>query len=138
MKGPFLKMILPSDRPLYYLRPRIELVKTPWGTDKMQLTYEGQNDKKQWVRIHTTPGKIVENADQAISRDLLVHGMKLAKREGIDVRLHVHDQLLGLEVEDQAEERLKVLMACMEEVPSWAPGLPMGSAGHISKIFIKD
>ena len=137
-RGPFLVMLLPSDRPVYYLRPRIESVKTPWGVDKMQLTYEGQDERKQWVRINTTPGKIVENFVQAISRDLLAHGMKLARREGLDTRLHVHDQILALAPEDQAEEKLKVLIACMEESPSWANGLPVGSNGHTTKYFIKD
>lgn len=137
-KGPFLRMILPSGRPLYYLRPRMEMVKTPWGEMKRQLTYEGMNDKKQWVRIHTTPGKIVENADQAISRDLLVHGMKLANKRGIDIRLHVHDQIVGLVAEEQAQEKLDVLIECMEEQPRWANGLPLGSNGFTTKIFQKD
>lgn len=138
MKGPFMLMILPSGRPLYYLRPRLEEHKTPWGEMKVQITYEGLNDKKQWVRMNTTPGKLTENADQAISRDLLVHGIKLAKKEGIDVRLHVHDQILGLVAEDGAEAKLDLLKQCMEDQPKWAPGLPLGSAGLVTKVFIKD
>lgn len=138
MKGPFLLMILPSGRPLYYLRPRLEEHKTPWGEMKVQITYEGMNDKKQWVRMNTTPGKLTENADQAISRDLLVHGIKLAKKRGIDVRLHVHDQILGLVAERGAEEKLALLKECMEDQPKWAPGLPLGSAGLVTKVFIKD
>jgi DNA polymerase len=138
MSGPFLKVILPSGRPLYYLRPRIEPIKTPWGAVKMQITYEGLNDKKQWVRQHTTPGKIVENVDQAISRDLLVYGMKLARARGLDMRLHVHDQILGLTKIDKAEEQLTVLKECMEESPWWADGLPLGSEGFTTKVFMKD
>lgn len=138
MKGPFLRMILPSGRPLYYVRPRLEEVKTPWGEMKVQITYEGLNDRKQWVRMNTTPGKLTENADQAISRDLLVHGIKLAKQRGIDVRLHVHDQIVGLVPEETAEHSLRVLMDCMEEQPKWAKGLPLGSAGLTTRVFIKD
>lgn len=138
MKGPFLRMILPSGRPLHYLRPRLEEIETPWGEKKMQMTYEGLNDKKQWVRMHTTPGKLTENADQAISRDLLIHGIKLAMKRGIDVRLHVHDQIVGLVPEDKAEWGLKVLQESMEDQPKWAKGLPLGSAGITTKVFIKD
>jgi DNA polymerase len=138
IKGPFMRMILPSGRPLHYLRPKLEERETPWGEMRQSLTYEGLNDKKQWVRTHTTPGKIVENADQAISRDLLVHGMKLAKKEGLDIRLHVHDQITPLIREEDAAAKLPILIQCMEEVPSWAPGLPLGSAGHITTHFIKD
>lgn len=138
MDGPFCKMILPSKRPLYYVRPRIEEKPTPWGEKKATITYEGLNDRKQWVRMHTTPGKVTENADQAISRDLLVHGIKLARKRGIDVRLHVHDQVVALVAERSAEEKLHILRECMEEQPKWAAGLPLGAAGHTTRVFIKD
>lgn len=138
MDGPFLNMWLPSGRPLRYLRPRLENKLTPWGETRLQITYEGLNDRKQWVRMHTTPGKVTENADQAISRDLLVHGMKLAQRRGLNIRLHVHDQLVGLAKEDEAEAKLALLMECMNETPRWAEGLPLGSAGQIAKVMIKD
>lgn len=138
MDGPFCKMILPSGRALYYLRPKIEQVKTPWGAIKMQITYEGMNDRKQWVRINTTPGKITENADQAISRDLLVHGMKKAIKRGIDVRLHVHDQIVGLSLDHKADRDLEILIESMEETPWWADGLPLGSNGFTTKVFMKD
>lgn len=138
MDAPFLKMILPSGRSLYYLRPRLEDIPTPWGEKRLQMTYEGQNDKKVWTRLHMTPGKFTENADQAISRDLLVHGMKIARKRGVKIPLHVHDQIVGLVREDEAEAKLKVLIESMEEQPAWARDLPLGSAGHIAKVFIKD
>lgn len=139
MCGAFLKMILPSGRPLWYLRPKIEMRRKPWGEMGETITYEGQNDKNQWVRLDTHPGKITENADQATARDLLVHAMRLAKREyGLDIRLHVHDQVVGLAREDEAEEHLRVLQQCLQERPRWAPDLPLGSEGFVSPIFVKD
>jgi DNA polymerase len=137
-KGPFMRMGLPSGRHLHYCRPRIEDVKAPWGEIKPTITYESLNDKKQWVRETTHPGKLTENADQAISRDLLAHGMRLSARRGLDLRIHVHDQLVGLVPEDEAEAKLKILIECMEEQPRWAKGLPLGSNGFISKVFMKD
>jgi DNA polymerase len=143
--GEFLRMKLPSGRYLHYFKPRIQPVKMPWTTDdgkpafKDSLTYEGVDDKKQWVRMSTHPGKITENADQAIARDLLVHGMRLARwKHKLDIRLHVHDQNLALVREDQASEALEIMNACMEESPDWATGLPLGSAGFTSKVFKKD
>lgn len=138
MDGRVCKMILPNDRPLHYIEPRIEMRKTPWGEKRETITYMGLNEKKQWVRIQTHPGKVTENADQAISRDLLVHGMKLARRRGIDIRLHVHDQIVGLSPEDKAEEQLKVLIECMEERPKWGLDLPLGSNGTVTRVFAKD
>ena len=139
MKAPFMRMILPSGRALHYCRPRLEMRKTPWGEMRETITYEGLNDKKQWYRIATHPGKITENADQAIARDIIGRGMWIAKREyKIDIRIHVHDQLVGLCPEQEATERLEQLQEAMSRPIPWAPGLPLGSAGFISQIFVKD
>lgn len=143
IKAPFLRLHMPSgERALHYCRPRLEQVKTPWGEMRMQLTYEGLNDHNQWIRIPTHGGKLTENADQAFSRDLLGHGMKLGYARGLDMRLHVHDQLIGLAPIDQAEEQLRILQECMVTPPKWATHkgmtLPLGSNGFVSKIFMKD
>lgn len=134
----FLRMRLPSGRHLHYYKPRLQKKMMPWGKEKLQITYEGVNDKKQWVRMGTHPGKLTENADQAISRDLLMHGMKLALENGLDVRLHVHDQNVALVREETADKDLELLQQCMEDRPSWAPDLPLGSGGFTSKVFKKD
>jgi DNA polymerase len=137
-KGPFMRMILPSGRCLHYCRPRIEDVKMPWGETKASITYEEQNARKQWARSNTHGGKILENGDQSIARDLLAHGMKLAMKEGMPmIRIHVHDQLVPCVPEDEAEKWLKILIQCMEERPWWAKDLPLGSNGFISKMFQK-
>lgn len=136
--GPFLRMILPSGRALHYVRPRVEMKKAPWGDMKETITYEGLNDRKQWVRLTTHPGKLTENADQAIARDLLAHGIMLAHNRGLDIRLHVHDQIIGLSTADKAEAELQDLIECMETPPPWAPDIPLGSAGFISPVFMKD
>ena len=144
-KGPFMRMRLPSGRFLHYFRPRLEEVETPWGAMKMTLTYEGLNDRDQWTRINTHGGKLTENADQATSRDLLANGMKIARqRHKIDLRLHVHDQLVGLAPVGRSEEALAYLKAGMEELPVWGRrgaewvDLPLGSNGFVSKYFMKD
>jgi len=78
------------------------------------------------------------NCDQAISRDLLVHGMRLAHTEGLSIRIHVHDQLVALVRESEADRQLQILKECMQAQPSWAKGLPLGSNGFLSRIFTKD
>jgi DNA polymerase len=135
---PFMRIRLPSGRFLHYLKPMIEVVETPWGVVKEQITYEGQDDKKHWRRISTHPGKLTENVDQAIARDLLACGLLEADRRGIDIRLHVHDQILGLAPEDKAEEALAILNESMRNPPGWAKGMPLKTAGFISKVFQKD
>jgi len=139
MKGPYLRIRLPSGRHLHYKSPKIESKRAPWGDMKPTITYMGLTDKKQWQRQTTHPGKITENIDQAISRDLLAHGMLLAhKRHQMDIRLHVHDQIVALTDEDKADRDLQILIDCMEEKPRWAQDLPLGSAGFKTKVFKKD
>ncbi len=133
-----MRMGLPSWRYLHYCRPRIQDAKTPWGEVRPTITYEGVNDKNQWARVKTHPGKLTENADQAVSRDLLAHGMKLAKKRGLDIRLHVHDQIVTLSPKTSAERYLKILVDSMSESPPWARDLPLAAKGTISNIFIKD
>lgn len=136
---PFLRMELPSGRSLSYLRPRVEMVETPWGEERPTLTYEGQvGNTVTWGRVPTHGGKLVENICQAVARDVLAHGMLLAHQAGLDIRMHVHDEVVVCSPVDKAEEQLGTLIACMETVPHWAEGLPLGAEGYISKCFIKD
>lgn len=141
--GPFLRMRLPSGRYLYYIRPRIEDKETPWGEIKPTITYEGLDQKtRRWCRQKTHGGKLVENSTQAIARDLLMHGMRLAHEKGIDIRLHVHDQVVALRRLDQKKPGLQELMDCLTVVPPWGRGMkyPMilGAAGFSSPFFTKD
>ena len=145
LSGDFLRMSLPSGRYLHYYKPLIEPVKMPWKDRrggpvwKDSLTYEGVDDKKRWMRMSTHPGKLTENGDQAISRDLLVHGMRIARWDyGLDIRLHVHDQNIALAADAEANEALEILIQAMGVQPDWAEGLPLGSAGFTSPVFKKD
>jgi DNA polymerase len=136
-KGPFLRIILPSGRCLHYFSPQMQEWKMPWGKYKMSITYE-QVENYRWDRVSTHPGKLTENVVQAIARDLLAHGMVLAAKENLPIVMHVHDQVLALVKEDEADAALKTLLDCMTVRPSWSPDIPISAAGHISKWFIKD
>jgi DNA polymerase len=105
---------------------------------KATITNYQLNDKNQWVGVTTHPGKLTENADQAVARDLLANGIKHGWNEGLDIRLHVHDQIVALEDEDRSEKSLKLLIDCMCRPAKWNRDLPLAAAGSISKVFIKD
>lgn len=150
--GPFVTARLPSGRKLYYIRPRIEERKTPWGQTRPTVTYEGidsRSSRKAWGRIPTHPGKITENLDQALARDCLAHALLRLKRRNVtivnqrlnepqvDVRLHVHDEIVGLAREDDAERVAAVLSEAMSEPMEWAPELPLKAVAEISKVFVK-
>lgn len=143
--GPLLRMWLPSGHALTYVRPRIEEKRTPWGAIRPTITYEGQNDKNQWDRIQTHGGKLTENCVQGIARDLLADALKLSWRRGLQIRMHVHDQIVALAKQEEAKDALELLMECMSTQPKWAKAsaawpidLPLASAGIITPNFIKD
>ena len=138
IEKPFMRMRLPSGRSISYLRPKIENKRAPWGDMKETITYEGLNDKKQWVRLTTHPGKLTENGDQAIARDLLLLGMLRAEYRGLDIRLHVHDQGVALAKESEAERQLEILKECFTEPPEWGLDIPLNCGGFTSQIFMKD
>lgn len=138
--GPYMRIKLPSGRYLHYLRPKLMNRKTPWGEMRLQITYEGQDQTtRKWQRISTHPGKIVENIVQAISRDLLANAIQLAHdKYGLEIIMHVHDQIVTMAPEDESQEALEKLNECLETRPSWAPDLPLKSEGFTDTIFRKD
>ena len=129
VKGPFLRMRLPSGRYLHYLRPKMIWKKIKVGIDKKTgkpkykskkgFTYEGYNTKKKWTRIDSHGGKIVENLVQAIARELLAAGLVKAWKAGLDVRMHVHDEIVALVKTKLAEISASTLEEQMIEKPKW-------------------
>lgn len=62
-----LWMVLPSGRKLAYLVPKQQ----PNRFGRMSLTYESVGQNHKWARQETYSGRLVENATQAIARDIL-------------------------------------------------------------------
>lgn len=138
MSGPFMRMKLPSGRSIHYFKPRVELKRKPWGDIGETITYEGLNDKNQWVRVPTHPGKLTENAVQAVARDLLGHAMLLCRKRKLGIRLHVHDQIVGMVKKENVELGMQILVDSMKTVPKWAPGLLLDAKGAPARVFMKD
>ena len=127
--GDFLMIALPSGRKLAYLHPE-------YSTDK--FTYMGLNGyTHKWERVHSYGGKIVENINQAIARDIFFHGMNLYEEMGGKVVLRVHDELVSSVPSEEAEVWEARLIKCMETVPDWAEGLPLAAEGFITKRYKK-
>jgi DNA polymerase len=125
----WLRMMLPSERYLCY--PNAEIIDG-------KLTYEGVNQyTRKWERLETYGGKLVENATQAASRDILAFGMKAAEREGYEIVLHVHDELI-CETPDTELFAVDKLAQMMSSGPLWAVGLPLAAAGFETARYRKD
>ena len=89
---------------------------------------------RQWVRLSTYGGKLVENAVQATARDLLAAAMlRVEEQLGFPVVLTVHDEIVcDVSADDVSNwnDALKDLEVTMCELPSWAEGCPVAAEGY--------
>ncbi len=122
---------LPSGRKLAYMRPK--LIQGEYG---LQATYEGMNQTtKRWERIKSYGGMFVENAVQAIARDLLAEKIKFLHELGFTVTGHIHDEII---IEADLNDNVSVIDNHLGEPVSWAPGLPLEGAGFETMYYKKD
>ncbi len=130
MQGPHLKMRLPSGRLLSYPFAKVEPRLAPWGEWKDAVTFMGEvGEGHVWMRDHTYGGSLVENAVQAIARDLMADAMLRAEERGFPCVLSVHDELVA-EIDDvPIAATPQDFAAVMTELPPWAAGLPVAAAG---------
>ena len=128
-----LWMVLPSGRRLAYMKPK--LMPNKYG--RMSLTFEGLGTSaaNYWVRQETYGGKLVENATQAIARDILAESMLRIQNAGIDIVAHIHDEVI-LEV-PKGKYTVDELCDLMAEDPSWCKDLPLASAGYRGDYYYK-
>jgi DNA polymerase len=142
----FLTIQLPSGRKLFYIKPRIEnedLIKENSKTGARyivasvgSLTYEGQDQKtKQWTRLATYGGKLVENITQAIARDCLRESMLALDEAGHEQLFTVHDEII---IETKNASDLPKVEEIMGRDLSWAPGLPLRADGFATPYYMKE
>lgn len=128
--GAWTRIRLPSGRCLCYLKMEAD--------EKGGLTYFGVNQyTRQWSRIKTYGGKLVENVTQASARDVLATNMPLIEACGYGIVLTVHDELIT-ETPDTDEFTWQALAKMMAHCPPWAKGLPLAAAGFETTRYKKD
>jgi len=135
-KQGWLRVYLPSGRPLWYANPFI-------GEGKYGLTpkHEGKNPySKKWSVLEISPGRITENIVQAIARDLLANAKVNVFECQSDLIMiaSVHDELICLGPDDsQRDQYLDLMLELMCEKPNWAIDLPLKADGFYSKRYRK-
>jgi len=127
--GAWLRVRLPSGRYLCYINPKVE---------SKQISYSGVNQyTRQWDRIKTYGGKLVENIVQAWARDVLAYNMAPIEGQGYEIVLTVHDELLT-ETPDTPEFNADTLGDLMSTAPQWAADCPLAAAGFETYRYRKD
>lgn len=117
---------LPSGRRLVYRKALVDDVKdsVPWDTQGRPV-YAVSYWSPRYGRKYLYGGSIAENVVQAISRDVLAHGIVLLEDSHIPVVLHVHDEAVSSTKPDRFEE----FMRCMTTLPPWLINFPLAAEG---------
>lgn len=127
-RGIFLLMVLPSGRPVVYPYAEVRVVTKDFGegpVEQQALTYRKEINKK-WVRTDTYGGRLVENAVQAIARDIMAIGALNCSERGYALRLMVHDEAISEVPEGQGSISEYERLLCV--LPEWAEGCPIAAA----------
>ena len=128
-KGAWLRMRLPSGRYLLYPNPKL---------DGEQISYAAWNVyRKAWCHESTYGGKLVENACQAIARDVMAEGMVIAEAFAYPIVLTVHDELVT-ETPDTTDFSAIELSDILASGAEWTTGLPLAAKGFESQRYRKD
>jgi DNA polymerase bacteriophage-type len=130
-----LHLQLPSGRELVYWSA--EVAPGPYG--KSRIRYKGTDSvSRQFTWLDTYGGKLTENVVQAISRDLLAHGLMALESQGYATVMHVHDEVVVEVFDDHEAEELKEVESLISAAPDWAKGLPLGADGYCCPFYMKD
>lgn len=129
-----LFMHLPSGRKLCYMRAKMG--SNRFGNES--IAYEGVNQTtRKWEQQETYGGKLAENCVQATARDCLRESMMALDREGFDIRMHVHDEVIINEPRDSGRGYEDVC-EIMGRPIAWAPDLPLRADGYETDFYKKD
>jgi DNA polymerase len=95
---------------------------------------EGYSYSSRRGRIKIYGGKIVENVCQALARCVIGEQMlRISKR--YKVALTVHDAIMAVVKEEEAEEAKAYVEECMKWRPSWALTLPLSCEVGVGKSY---
>jgi DNA polymerase len=134
----FLEMKLPSGRILTY--PKAELYEDE-QYDSVSFTFFDASGGGAGRMYHERKGRgafgglLLENATQAICRDIFVEAMPRLETAGYPIVTHTHDDYCC-----EAGERfgsLEEFLAIICVPPSFAPVIPIAAKGRISDRFIE-
>lgn len=129
------RLVLPSGRSIWYRFARSHPdEKNPERIDRR--TFIGKSKGVGHTRVDTHGGRLCENINQALARDVLFDLME--KIEALTAKgypgrlvLHVHDEVVLEVPERHAAQVLADVKGMMATPPTWAPGLAVRGAGDI-------
>ena len=133
-----LWMKLPSGRFICWRDPKVEEQLTPWGDMREGISVLNQNTfTRKWGRNPLIGSSIFQSAVQATARDMLAEACLLLEKNGFEVLNLIHDEVLMLVDESQADIALDNAVKLMTTPPKWARDFPLAAEGWVGKRYRK-
>ena len=133
-----LWMKLPSGRLICWREPKVEDQLTPWGETRKGITVINQNTfTRKWGRNPLIGSSIFQSAVQGTARDMLAEACLLLEDNGFEVLNLIHDEVLMLVDESEAESALDRVVTLMTTPPKWASNFPLAAEGWVGKRYRK-
>jgi DNA polymerase I-like protein with 3'-5' exonuclease and polymerase domains len=82
-------------------------------------------------------GLLAENATQALARDVFMDRCMALEDAGYEILMRIHDEVVVLVDEYDAEDHRQVIEEIMSTPPIWATDLPLGAEAIVSKHYRK-
>ncbi len=129
-----LAIRLPSGRLILYSDPKLHERKRKSGKIDTEISYTG----KYGLKDKLYGGKIAENVDQAIARDVLGFAMLRVDKHEYPIVLTVHDEVIAEVDRGDTKLTLDRMIKIMVSKPAWAEGLPLTAEGYEAIRYRKD
>jgi len=133
-----LWMKLPSGRLICWRDPKVEAQLTPWGELRDGITVRSQNTfTRKWGRNKLIGSSVFQSAVQGTARDVLTFALGLLEKNGLEVILTVHDEILCLSKDSEAKDTEAKMLEVMSTSPPWAQDLPLAAESWVGKRYRK-
>lgn len=134
MHKEFLICKLPSGGHICYPYPRVDITKR--GKRTLTYMFVDKEHGKRWIRTSTYGGKLTENIVQATQRDLLTDAMIRVVRAGMQIVLHVHDELV-VEVDIDSGKILEFTDLMSKRNKRWNADIPVNVESFVTRRYRK-
>lgn len=134
------RITMPGRMPLVYENLREEMLEGfNGGEPEMQWVYDDK-EKRRMKKIYG--GSVTENLCQWIARNVVFDQMLECEKRwgnyhkhGVGVALTVHDEIVLVVDEDDADDCLAFCLGVMSQPPVWWPQLPVAAEGGIGQRY---
>mgnify|MGYP003675666955 CR=1 FL=1 len=125
------RMQLPSGRYLNYRNIKKR------GDEYNQVLTAAIPRGANFINVKFWGGKLTENLVQATARDLFVEGVLRVEKAGYPVLMRIHDEVLCMVPEAEADAACREVERLLCIPPEWAPDLPVSADASIIDRYTK-